>query len=92
MRGKFASGELGILVGISSVGTFVSGWGQWDVVEVPRSLGLRFQKLILGPFMMNDNVHLERPRSVSGSWTAAVNSLEIERIIMILSVYQLTAE
>lgn len=42
--------------------------------------------------MMNDNVHLERPRSVSGSWTAAVNSLEIERIIMILSVRQLIAD
>ena len=40
----------------------------------------RFQNPALGPFMTNANVHFDRPRRVSGRWTAAVRIVDRERM------------
>jgi len=74
------------IVGVNDSGRW--GWSMWGgVLGVGGTLwwlSLRFQNLALGPLVMNDKVHRERPRNDSGRWTAAVSNDETESMVTIL--------
>lgn len=88
MRGYFielgVSGRLRLSGGVRSTDGFAEVGGKLGVGGILGSLRFRFQNPALGPFIMNDKVHRERPRSDSGRWTAAVNRLEIEKMMITL--------